>query len=232
MNFSYEHLNDILTYAIKQGYIFQTALEYYNEPTISKTVVLRIDVDLSVKKLIHILDIMNSLQIKSSIFVRLHAPEYNPFDFENYRILKQAIIQGHELGLHSEIIDQAKIWNENPDSCLRRDIDVFENIFDYKISGVASHGGATEFNNLDFWHQNSPTCFGLIYEAYTSSCGKNLFKDGVYVSDSEITRWKAYKEGNLYENVFENPTYFLQQDLPFINILIHPDTFYFRHPYE
>ena len=49
----------------------------------------RIDVDLSVKKAEIIVDILNSLNIKAT-FYPLHAPEYNVFSFENYRILKKS----------------------------------------------------------------------------------------------------------------------------------------------
>ena len=60
-----------------------------------------------------------------------------------------------EIGYHSEIIDQSKIWNESAEECLKRDIEVFNKMFDYKIKGVCSHGGLTGYNNLDFWNKKN-----------------------------------------------------------------------------
>ena len=36
----------------------------------------------------------------------------------------------------------------------------------YSSEGVASHGGMTGLNNLDFWKDREPSDFGLTYEAY------------------------------------------------------------------
>ena len=121
------------------GYDIITCREYVmNKQNLkSKTVANRIDVDFFVKKTEIMLNIFKKLDIKGSFFVRLHAPEYNPFSFKNYRILKRLINEGHELGYHSEIIDQGKIWNEDPKDCLIRDINVLESIFQCKIDGVA-----------------------------------------------------------------------------------------------
>jgi hypothetical protein len=79
--------------------------------------------------------------VKGSFFVRLHAPEYNPFSFENYLVLREIRDTGHEIGYHSEVIDQSAIWNEDAAQCLRRDLAVLSAMFDIQIKGVASHGG-------------------------------------------------------------------------------------------
>ena len=91
--------------------------------------------------------------------MRLHAPEYNPFSFENYLIMKQLLIDGHEVGYHSEIIDQSKIWGEDAAKCLDRDINVLSSMLDTKIVSVASHGGRTAWNNLDFWRNKKASDF-------------------------------------------------------------------------
>ena len=107
--------------------------------------------------------------------MRLHAPEYNPFSFENYKILKFLIESGHELGYHSEVTDQAAIWKEDPTACFLRDIDVIDRMFNIKVAGVASHGGMTGLNNLDFWKDKKASDFGLAYEAYDKEPSFNLF---------------------------------------------------------
>lgn len=220
--------------ALEAGYTFITCADYVAQKNElpSLTVVNRIDIDFSVKKADRLRDIYDRLGIKGSFFLRLHAPEYNPFSFENYRVLKAIRDSGHEIGYHSEIVDQAEIWNEDAAECLQRDIVVLENMLKIKIQGVASHGGMTGLNNLDFWKGRSATEFGLKYEAYDSSEGLNLFERSLYVSDSEWTRWKCYENGKLRqddrrsfgEHILDNP--------PLVYLLIHSDTYFDKHFYE
>ncbi len=101
--------------------------------------------------------------------MRLHASEYNPFSFENHRILKSIRVAGHEIDHHSEVVDQAAIWEEDVALCLLRDPDVLNRMLDNKVRGVASHECMTGLNNLDFWQGRSPASFGLAYEAYDKS---------------------------------------------------------------
>ena len=60
-----------------------------------------------------------------------------PFFFENYRIIKGLIEQGHEIGYHSEAIDQALIWDEDPSDCLIRDLNLINVGFGIEVKGVA-----------------------------------------------------------------------------------------------
>jgi hypothetical protein len=220
--------------ALQAGYEFLTCHDYAsrkgNLPELA--IVNRVDIDFSVKKADRLREIFDRLGIKATFFVRLHAPEYNPFSFENYRILKAIRASGHELGYHSEIVDQAAIWGEDAEICLRRDLDVMAAMFGARVQGVASHGGMTGLNNLDFWRGKSPGEFGLAYEAYDTSDAFNLFNDSIYVSDSEWTRWKCYDKGVLREGDRRSFGEHLASRHPLIYLLIHSDTYYDRHIYE
>ena len=125
-NFTWNNLENEYSSIIDQGYQIITCEEYIRikENLPDKVVVNRIDIDFSVKKVINILDIFDKLNIKGTFFLRLHAPEYNPFSFENYRVLKRLLNSGHELGYHSEIVDQSIIWDEDAEDCLIRDLKV------------------------------------------------------------------------------------------------------------
>lgn len=211
-----------------------TCLEYSekkdNLPPL--TIVNRVDIDFSVKKADRLREIYDRLGIKATFFVRLHAPEYNPFSFENYRILKTIRDSGHEIGYHSEIIDQSVIWNEDATECLLRDIDVINRMLGIKIKGVASHGGPTGLNNLDFWKNKKPSDFNLLYEAYEDSPKFNLFNNSFYISDSEWTRWKCYNNGLLCKDDRRSFAEHLKDKHEIIYLLIHPDTYYDKHIYE
>lgn len=236
MKFTFDFIEKEYKSLITAGYKFLSCEDYSllkqaNEK-FSRTVVNRVDIDFSIKKTEHLVEMFNELGIKASFFLRLHAPEYNPLAFEAYRIIRKIIDSGHELGYHSEIIDQSVIWGEDPEVCLLRDIQTIEQVFDIKVKGVASHGGMTGLNNLDFWRTKRAADYGLLYEAYDKEPGFNLFQEAFYISDSEWTRWKCYDKGKLVVGDHRTPAEHLIDKHELIHLLIHPDTYYFRHIYE
>lgn len=236
MKFTFDFINEEYKKLLNAGYQFIRCDEYVSQKKeallTNKIVVNRVDIDLSLKKAEVLVDIFNLLKIKASFFLRLHANEYNPFSFESYRIIKKIINNGHELGYHSEVIDQSKIWNEDPEKCLIRDIKTIENVFEVKVLGVASHGGLTGLNNLDFWKNRKASDYGLLYEAYDNEPTFNLFNESFYISDSEWTRWKCYDKGVLVKGDYRTPSEHISGNHNLIHLLIHPDTYYFRHIYE
>lgn len=235
MRFTFDYIEQEYLKVKEVGYNFLTCFEYVawkKNKNFNKIVVNRVDIDFSVKKTKSLIEIFNKLQIKATFFLRLHAPEYNPFSFENYKIIKFLLESGHELGYHSEIIDQSVIWKENAVDCLKKDIDVINNMFGVEIKGIASHGGMTGLNNLDFWKERKPSEFGLVYEAYDKEPEFNLFQESFYVSDSEWTRWKCYDKGNLVEGDRRSLSEHALDNHPIMHFLIHPDTYYLEHFYE
>ena len=233
-HFTFSNLETQYRAALDKGYQFITCIEYAERKIAlaDQTIVNRVDIDLSVKKADRLRDIFDRLGIKASFFVRLHAPEYNPFSFENYRILKSIRDSGHEIGYHSEIIDQAAIWNEKAEDCLIRDLDTLNRMLGINVTGVASHGGMTGLNNLDFWKDNCPTDFGIVYEAYDKTEKFNLFEQAFYISDSEWTQWKCYNKGKLIEGDRRSFGEHLMDRHQLIYLLIHSDTYFDNHFYE
>jgi len=228
-HFTFQNIENQYKEVIKQGYTVLTCEQFAKKAKnihANKILINRVDVDLSIKKAEKLAIIFNSLKIKATFFIRLHAPEYNPFSFENYRIIKFIINSGHEIGYHSEIIDQSVIWNEDAVENLLRDIDVINRIFNVEIKGVASHGGMTGLNNLDFWKDKKASDFGLLYEAY------DLFDDCFYLSDSEWTQWKCYNHGKLVKDDLRSLGEHVKENHSLIYLLIHSDTYYEKHIYE
>lgn len=233
-HFTFSNIEAQYRAALEAGYQFITCLEYAERKNDlpDLTIVNRVDIDLSVKKADRLRDIYDRLGIKASFFVRLHAPEYNPFSFENYRILKAIRDSGHEIGYHSEIVDQAAIWDEDAADLLRRDLAVLNRMLNIEVQGVASHGGVTGLNNLDFWSSSRPEEFGLMYEAYDKEPSFNLFQEAFYISDSEWTRWKCYDRGQLLPGDHKSLGEHLRDRHELIYLLIHSDTYFDRHFYE
>jgi hypothetical protein len=232
--FTFANIEKQYRAALDAGYQFVTCHEYaeHNGNHANLTVVNRVDIDLSVKKADRLREIFDRIGIKASFFIRLHATEYNPFSFENYRILKAIRDSGHEIGYHSEIVDQAAIWDEDSADCLIRDIDVLNRMLNIQIKGIASHSGMTGLNNLDFWLDRKAEEFGAVYEAYDKNEKFNLFRSAFYISDSEWTRWKCYKNGDRCEGDNRSFSEHIKDKHALIYLLIHSDTYYDRHPYE
>ena len=233
--FTFDRLKAQYQAAIDQGYKIITCENYSLNKALAgedKILINRVDIDFSIKKAETLGKMFNDLDIKASFFVRLHAPEYNPFSFENYRVLKRLLNSGHELGYHSEIVDQSIIWDEDAEECLLRDLKVLGNLFDYKVKSVASHGGMTGHNNLDFWKNRKPKEFNLLYEGYDKEPEYNLFQEAFYISDSEWTQWKCYNKGMLVDNDKRSPSEHLIDNHQLIHMLIHPDVYYNKHIYE
>ena len=86
--FTFENIKNEYQQVINLDYQFITCQEYVSlkkeNKLARKTVVNRVDIDFSVRKSLRLIEIFNELNIKASFFLRLHAPEYNPFSFENY----------------------------------------------------------------------------------------------------------------------------------------------------
>jgi len=228
-HFTFTNIEQQYKKAISNGYSIITCKDFVlqKEKGFSdKIIINRVDIDFSAKKAEKLGKIFNKLGIKASFFIRLHAPEYNPFSFENYRIIKFLISSGHEIGYHSEIIDQSLIWNEDAIENLKRDIEIFNRMFNIKINGIASHGGLTGLNNLDFWRNHKASDFGLLYEAY------DWINETFYISDSEWTRWKCYDHGILLEKDRRSFGEHLNDNHPMIYLLIHSDSFFENHFYE
>lgn len=236
--FRYEELKAQYRKACDLGYRFITCREYASlkrsggATRAHKTIVNRVDIDFSVKKAEPLLDLYHELGIHGSFFVRLHAVEYNPFSFENFRILKKLLANGNELGYHAEAVDQAAIWDEDPADCVRRDLKVMRDMFETEIVGAASHNGLTGLNNLDFWTGRNPQDFGLLYEAYDKTENFNLFHESFYISDSEWNRWKCYDRGELRQGDRRSFGEHLDDGHNLIYLLTHSDTYYNRHFYE
>jgi len=231
-HFTFENIQHQYKTAIDSGYKIITCDEYFklkNENKIpDKCIVNRIDIDFSVKKAETLGQIFKSLSIKGTFFIRLHAAEYNPFSIENYKVIKELIASGNEIGYHSEITDESVIWNEDAVSCLKKDICIINKMFDTEIKGTASHGGMTGLNNLDFWKTHTPSEFGLNYEAYA----EDLFNNSFYISDSEWTRWKCYDKGKLIEGDNRSFGEHISDNHKLIYLLIHSDTYFKNHFYE
>ncbi len=234
-NFTFKVLRSHYADAFNANYKIIRCCDYVQwkkEKRKERVLVNRVDIDFSPVKARKLAELFNELGIKATFFIRLHAPEYNPFSFENYKIFRFIKESGHEIGYHSEVIDQSVIWKEDAEDCFKRDVEVMNAMFDIRVVGVASHGANTGFNNLDFWKDKKPSDLGMMYEAYDKQPEFNLFQESFYISDSNWTHWKCYNKAVLVEKDFRTLGEHVKDGHDLIYLLIHPETYYEEHFYE
>lgn len=229
-NFTFDFYRQIFEFAIKKKYKIITLKDFYsnNFNKNSKILINRIDVDVKIDRLNIIYDIFKKLNIKASIFLRLHSPFYNLLTIGNIKIIQNIIEIGCEIGLHTELEDIYGYCKIDKSRLFRKELELFKLLFNTKIFGTASHGDITHFNNIDFWKNKSPNDFGLLYEAYDNK----LMNNCRYISDSEWIRWKSYENGKLMENDRRTPIEHMADNIRKIYLLTHPESWYKDYIYE
>lgn len=229
-NFTFDFYEEIFTTALTKNYEVITLKEFFLDEydKNSKILVNRIDVDFKIKRLEKIYQIFKRNNIKASIYLRLHSPEYNLLTIGNIKIVQKLIDIGCEIALHTELEDIKGFCSLDAKKILKKEIELFELLFNIKLYGTASHGDMTPFNNLDFWKKNKPEEFGLIYEAYD----KKLWNHCTYVSDSEWTQWKVYKNGELLKDDRRTPIEHMDENPQVLHLLTHPESWYEEYIYE
>ncbi|MDB9718089.1 hypothetical protein OAA70_04165 [Candidatus Pelagibacter sp.] len=229
-DFTFNYYKKIFQTALDNNYKIITLKEFFNNEfnKNDKILINRIDVDKEINRLKIIYKIFQELNIKGSIYTRLHAPTYNLLSIGNIKIIQDMVSIGCEIGIHTELEDLKGYCNIDSKKILKEEIKLFETIFKSKIYGTASHGDITHFNNLNFWKNNNVEEFGLTYEAYD----KKLWNNCRYISDSELIRWKVYENGKLIENDRRNPIDHIKDDCKTILLLTHSDIWYEKYIYE
>lgn len=185
-SFKFKHYKEILNNATRSGYSFTALQDFDNNRNKTPLIILRHDIDFAPVRALEFAKIENELGIKSTFFVRLHAKQYNPFNFRVFAALKEIAELGHEIGLHSEVLDFAEAVGEDKQRAFNQEQEVFKTLFEKGKFGVSPHSDFTGANNLDFCAELASKNSNILYNAYdakfTDSCR--------YISDS-LGKWKG-----------------------------------------
>lgn len=229
MNFTFNEYRKVFEVALEHDYQVTTLERYLKDSVTQKVLLNRIDIDLKPEKTFPIIDIFRDLNIKGTFFLRLNSPTYNLFEYSVINLVHSLLNEGHEIGLHTELVDLEKICGIDGKNCLEKEISVVEKFFDCKIVGTASHGDHTGHNNMLFWDNYKPRDFNLLYEAYE----KKLLQDSRYIADSQWTSWKAYQNTKIIDGDNRTPIEHITEDKPNkIYLLTHPDCYYHNNFHE
>lgn len=216
-SFKLDHYKECLLAAKQKGYIFLTFEEYMRrkkELVKERVILMRHDIDHKLFLLENFSQIEQSLDIRATYFIRLHAAGYNTYGFENYTIIKNLLQMKHEVGLHHDA-GFAKLFGEDPEHFFERDKEVFENMLGKKISGISCHEPNNSKDEFMVSDENVAR-FGLAYHAYSPI----FLQEMKYISDSSA-RWR---EGCMCN--------FIEKGVQKLCILTHPLWWHRRSPLE
>lgn len=197
-NFTYEHFEECIELGKKLGYTFHSMNDFLEKKPKNKFIIMRHDVDLSLKHALIMAEKEKSLGISSTYFIRITGI-FNPFFEKNLDLIKKIHKLGHEIGLHYDFDD---VSIDNFKSFFINQKKSFELFLKNKISGAALHK-VKKIKNQDSIKLNLVEDFlnevDLKYDAYSDI----FMKHAKFISDSKF-RWREVcmcnhmgKEGKL-----------------------------------
>jgi hypothetical protein len=179
--FDLQDYRRVLGKAKALGFVFQTFSQYLESPA-SKVVLLRHDVDVSLRRALQMADIERAEEVTSTYFVRVHASLYNLFDKNNFGRLQKLAAMGFEIGVHQEVSNFARPGEE--EQLLHREKLIIETILGRRVAGLATH--VPKENTLEI----TPEL--LERNGFDYAPDLPVFNDGaMFVSDSN-NHWKAH----------------------------------------
>ncbi len=164
-----------------KGYSFTNYVDY---SCVEKPVILRHDIDFSLKKALTFAELEHAKNVKSTYFILLSTNFYNIFSKESTDILKRIEALGHDIGLH---FDEKKYTVNNEkelEQKAKKEALCLDEIFKKPINVVSMHRPSA-------WILNNDIRFDGLINSYC----KTFIGEFKYLSDSRM-HWR--------ENVIDN----------------------------
>ena len=162
MRFDYGFLKELINSLKRNGYVFR----FFGEKYRCGSVILRHDVDFSVKKAYEHALFEQKERVNSTYFFLLRTDFYNPLSAENLALIKEIEMMGHRIGLHFDSGD------------LETDLKVFSEGSGIHITDFSFHRPAPELVGKDFELPGFNNAYSPLYT-----------KEFKYLSDSR-RRWR------------------------------------------
>lgn len=218
--FSIKYYDEIIKKGLKLGYKFVTLREFTESGCPStKHCILRHDLDTKPQTLEKMLAIELDNNVKSSIFVRVTANDYNVFSYPVVQVLKKYEELGFEIGLHTSCVEFGKINNIPPLDVVKFEYLSLSKFFDVK--SVAPHRDLNyAYNSLPFLEKIDAKLkkIGLVNQAYDSK----IMENSLYVNEGFNPHlcWRNLKPKEAFAT--GNTVY----------MLTHNHWWYDKHPFE
>ena len=195
-NFTYKHFEETANLAKKLGFSFFAMHDFLAKKPRDKFIVMRHDIDLSLRHALKMAEFENKLGINSTYFIRIGKP-VNPFFEENADIIRKIAELGHEIGIH---YDSDIINNHNFKQFLLDKKKKLEKVSETKVFGISLHkikksDHKKQIEKLNFIEQFLRE-LDLEYDAYS-----DIFLEKIkYISESA----RCWREGCMCKHIKKN----------------------------
>ena len=218
--FSIEYYDKIIKYGLDRSYNFVTLSEFIELGCPSSGYcILRHDLDTKPQTLEKMLKTELNNRVKSSVFVRVTANDYNAFSYPVLNVLSRYENLGFEIGLHTSCVEYGEINKVKPFDILNFEYNALSNFF--SIRTIAPHRDLNyAYNSLPYLEKNWKIIknIGFKYQAYEN----RIIKNTLYVNEGfnphlcwrKLTPYEAYDTGKS------------------VYILTHNHWWYLDHPFE
>lgn len=202
MEFTFNEYKRILDALKKRHYRFTGYTDYEQY---EKSVILRHDVDVSLRKALEMAEFEHSLGVVSTYFILITADFYNAFNKRNRERIQKIKELGMEIGLHFD----ETIYPLGCDivSAVKDEIRVMQKMLGIGIRSVSMHVPSEKTLKANYEFGN---CVGGVKQTIVNSYSNVFWNEFKYVSDSK-RRWRE----NIYEVI-------ASESYPRIHLLTHP----------
>ncbi len=208
----YQHYIETLIAYRDAGYKAMRFIDYARSDRLpDKTIILRHDVDFSLKAAAEMASLESANGFQSSFFLRVHAHFYSVFDVCSMASIGMMLDSGHEIGLHVGSGESQRL-RENPEHSMDRQLCALVSVIDAGVQSASAHpplGGGMPERVAEWVSIN-----GLRY-----TYDKPYFKDIKYLSDSR----NSWREGCFCKWINE---------VPRLQVLTHPVWWHHKVPEE
>lgn len=184
-NLTYDHFKECINLGKELGFSFFSFQEFLDKKPKDKFIIMRHDIDLSLKLAVKLAELENSLGLKSTYFVRITGV-FNPFYRENLESIRKISAFGHEIGIHydSFYMDESDFKTFFLGQKKSLEIVTKEKIHGASIHKIKEVNNPDEITKLNFV-ESKLSELDLEYDAYSDI----FIKDIKFISDSAF-KWR------------------------------------------
>jgi hypothetical protein len=179
--FKFEYLELILKYALDKSYSFVTLNEFVKLGCPSEGFfVLRLDLDFKPQTFKPFLNLIKTLNIVATLFVRVVGP-YNVLWYNNYKLIQSAANFNCEIGLHTSAVEWSIINENDPYKSLNSELALLRSFFE--INGIAPHRDINYMYNSLPWLEKNWTKISKSYKLNYHSYESKIIDNVIYVNE-------------------------------------------------
>ena len=143
-----QYYREVLELFAGAGYRTATFSDYHAMAPAerSRILLLRQDIDERLDRARVLLEVHRELGFTSTWFVHVHA-SYNAFFYDGYAVVRDIVDSGAEVALHSNFVEFATYFDEDPLAVLRREKAMLEAVTGRPVRGHACHRDVNYVHN-------------------------------------------------------------------------------------